>query len=295
MTRRVLALAFWVLPLMLVAQGTPPGQRIRALAARGDSAGARRLADSLARSAAAGTEDAADGLYWRGALTRSRDSARSDLSRVVVDHPGSPVAGDALYRLALMDLAENDRASARRRLLRVDRDYGTSASAGNAAAELGSMLMTDGASREGCVALDSALARIPAEQVEKRNRLTYLRRPCALIEAEAPRDTAPSGAGRGAADTAATAAMTPPARGGRPAPATRGRQWSVQVGAFATRADAEEVAKRLTARGYEARVTPERPFRVRIGRFSGRPAAAALVAKLKAEKTTAIIVEAERP
>ena len=37
--------------------------------------------------------------------------------------------------------------------------------------------------------------------------------------------------------------------------------------------------------GYEARVTGERPFRVRIGRYAKRADATALVAKLKAEKT----------
>jgi cell division protein FtsN len=68
------------------------------------------------------------------------------------------------------------------------------------------------------------------------------------------------------------------------------------VGAFANRADAERTAQRLVARGYEARVSGEqRPFRVRIGRYAKRADATALIAKLKAEKTSAILVEAERP
>jgi cell division protein FtsN len=37
-----------------------------------------------------------------------------------------------------------------------------------------------------------------------------------------------------------------------------------------------------------------KPYRVRIGRFTNRAEAADVVAKLKTEKTAAIIVEAER-
>lgn len=77
-------------------------------------------------------------------------------------------------------------------------------------------------------------------------------------------------------------------------PATT-RLWSAQVGAFASKDDADRIAARLLTRGYDVRVTEEQPFRVRIGKFSKRADAAAMVAKLKAERTAAILVEAERP
>lgn len=276
------------------------GQRVQAHVTRGDSSAARRLADSLVAYAVASTADAAEGLYWRGALSRSRDSARMDLSRVVVEYSQTPVAGDALYRLALMDMAAGDRASARRRLARAGRDYGSSATAGDAALELATLLLADGALREGCAALDAALEHIPVEQAEKRNRVTYMRRPCAQMEAEAPADTAkpaPAGTTKRPDTTSRTTSRGSAARGGRAtqAPAATARRWSVQVGAFASQGDADRTAQRLIARGYEARVTGERPFRVRIGRFSKRADATALIAKLKAEKTSAFLVEAERP
>jgi cell division protein FtsN len=59
------------------------------------------------------------------------------------------------------------------------------------------------------------------------------------------------------------------------------------------RGDALRLSARLLARGYDARITTGKPYRVRIGRFTDRTAAAELVAKLKSEKTVAIIVEAE--
>jgi cell division septation protein DedD len=286
--------------LQAQAQGTmSAGQRADALVARGDSGTARRLADSLVAHAPADSPDAAAGLYWRGALARSADSARIDLSRVVVDHAMRAVAGDALFRLALLDLAAGDRAGARRRLVRAERDYGMSATAGDAALALANLLMADGAMRDGCAALDSALQRIPADQVEKRNRVSYLRRPCAQVEAERASDTAKAAPPE--TKSSAPGASRPPARGARTKPtvaapaATNATRWSVQVGAFASQADAERTSARLTTRGYEARVTGERPFRVRIGRYAQRADAVALMAKLKGEKITAFLVEAERP
>ena len=55
------------------------------------------------------------------------------------------------------------------------------------------------------------------------------------------------------------------------------------------------MAARLKARGYDARVTRETPFRVRIGQFPKRGDAAALARKLQQSKITAIVVESERP
>jgi cell division septation protein DedD len=283
-------------PIAVAQQPQAAGQRIQAFVTRGDSASARRLADSLVANAGTATADAAAGLYWRGALAKSRDSARVDLSRVIVEYSQFPVAGDALYRLSLMDLAAGDRPSARRRLARAGRDYASSATAGDAALELATLLIADGAMREGCAALDAALEHIPVEQAEKRNRVTYMRRPCAQVEAEAAADTAkPAPSGTTKAPEVTGRGTAPRGASGSQPPAT-GARWSVQVGAFANKADADRTAQRLIARGYEARVVgAERPFRVRIGRFAKRADATALVAKLKAEKTSAFLVEAERP
>ena len=59
--------------------------------------------------------------------------------------------------------------------------------------------------------------------------------------------------------------------------------------------DAERLSTKMKARGYDVRVTAERPYRVRIGRFETRAEAVALVAKLQALQITAIVAEAEKP
>jgi cell division septation protein DedD len=294
--RRISALmtVIGVLPCVLAAQGTrTPFERVRTLAAQGDSARARALADSIAGSTTATVSEQAEAAYWRGALASSPRERRLQFAKVAVEFSSTPAAGDALFRLAQMDLAAGDRAGARTQLNRAFRDYGSSSTAGDAAFELAQLLLADGDAREGCAALDSAVQWTAAEQVEKRNRMNYARRPCASLPAEAPKDSQPVTA-RGA-----SGAGEPSGTRGGPGTSTSGRgvatrAWSAQVGAFATKADADRVAARLTERGYEARVTSERPFRVRIGRFSKRADAAAMVTKLKGEKTAAILVEAER-
>jgi cell division protein FtsN len=78
-------------------------------------------------------------------------------------------------------------------------------------------------------------------------------------------------------------------------PETKGPGWSAQVAAYDSPEDAQRLAKKLSDRGYEARVTNEKPFRVRIGRYARRAEAVDLAAKLKVAKITAIVVEAEKP
>jgi cell division protein FtsN len=51
----------------------------------------------------------------------------------------------------------------------------------------------------------------------------------------------------------------------------------------------------MKTRGYDVRVTADRPYRVRIGHFATRAEAVALVAKLSALQITAIVMETEKP
>jgi rare lipoprotein A len=103
-------------------------------------------------------------------------------------------------------------------------------------------------------------------------------------------------------------AVTPPsqpaaapaaARTGSAAPAagTRSRaggELTIQVAAYPARAAADRARKRLTAEGFPARVVPAgRYYRVRVGRYRSRAAAAPVVKKLKKLHNETIIVDAE--
>ncbi len=309
---------------LLVAPGRAAAQsadervveRLAALGGRRDTASARRLADSVLAAAPSAAAQA-EALYWRGMLSAPRGSGRADLLRLIIDHSSLARAGDAQYALAIEDLGEGNRSAARTRLARVVRDHAGSANGADAAVRLGELLLEDGDLTGGCAAFDSALVHLPAESVERRNQVNYARRPCERLAEQRARETAPTttpatdtarsaaaGAAVGAArDSAAIPAATrsagarssptsPPRSTRRPAvPAVR---WSAQVAAYTNRADADRVAERLKARGFDVRVTSERPFRVRIGRYAVRSEAVALVGRLKADGTNAILVEAER-
>jgi DedD protein len=67
---------------------------------------------------------------------------------------------------------------------------------------------------------------------------------------------------------------------------TSDKGWSVQVGSFASRANADRLASRLQSKGFKAFVTQAtgspRLYRVRVGPQADRPAAQAMATRLKA-------------
>ena len=66
--------------------------------------------------------------------------------------------------------------------------------------------------------------------------------------------------------------------------ATRAKGWSVQVGSFASQANAQHLARELTARGFATQVLGgAKMYRVRVGPVADKAAAAALQAKLAAK------------
>jgi cell division protein FtsN len=115
----------------------------------------------------------------------------------------------------------------------------------------------------------------------------------ARVDSIAKADAAAKAKAKAAAKKA-PAAKTKTAKAA-PAPAKSGGAWSAQVAAYDARDEADRLASRMKERGYDVRVTGEKPFRVRIGRYARREDANDLVAKLKEAKITAIVVEAEKP
>jgi cell division septation protein DedD len=137
--------------------------------------------------------------------------------------------------------------------------------------------------------------------------------------ASGPEQPAPIGAPAGAESTApavaapavatpASAAATPPAvRAPAPAAAaiatvtppsasasSQSGTWMVQLGSFASRANAERLAQQLRARGFQMSVsqgsTGRRLYRVRAGPAASRAAAVQLAAKLHAAGHAGAIV-----
>ncbi len=268
--------------------GTDVFARARRLVNDGDAKAGRALVDSALAAAPAGSAAYADALYWRGVLAEDAEAMRTDLLRVAIEFPLSPRASDALLRLAQMEFTRGDRVSAQRYLDRLDRDHPDSPLRAAGRYWSGRILFEDSKPTEACVALRDARRLVAAGDVELINQIDYYARPCDAIEmnAKARADSiAAAAAAEATADSARKAADAKRA-------AAKGK-WSVQVAAYGSKDDALALVKRLDKRGFDARVTPEKPWRVRIGHYATRAEAADVAKQLSTKKSKAMVVEAE--
>ena len=220
-----------------------------------------------------------------------------------------------------MEIARGDRAAAKQYLERLELEHPLEATRAQGAYWLGRVLLDDGALVRACASLAEAKTSAAPADVEFVNQIAYYSRPCAAVQraADSTRADSVDKARRAAkadsiarAEAAAkavaaekkkkTVAKTEPprpaAKNEAPPPAaadSKGHRWSAQVAAYDSQDEAQKLAKRLGDRGFDVRVTNEKPFRVRIGRYARRTDAIDMVAKLQGAKITAIVVEAEKP
>lgn len=312
----------------LGAQGAPGDSvlaRVQRLANDGNVAAGRALADSVIVAAKEGSLPYVDALFARASIAESSDAARKDYLRIAVEYSTSPRAEDSLLRLAQMEIARGDRAAAKQYLERLALEHPGGASRAQGAYWLARVLIDEGALAPACASLAEARARVAPSDIELVNQITYYSRPCAALKraADSARaDSIDKAAKAARADSVARAdsiarseaaarkkakrsgqkepAKAAPKRGEtKPAASTpaaaKGGGWSAQVAAYDTPEDAQRLAKKLGDRGYDVRVTDDKPFRVRIGRYARRADAVDMVAKLKDAKISAIVVEAEKP
>jgi DedD protein len=131
--------------------------------------------------------------------------------------------------------------------------------------------------------------------------------PLTAIAAADPAGTAAAPAPAAAATTpvepvAPAAATTPPAPaappaagpGGKSTASAPGTGWVVQLGSFASHANAEHLARKVHAQGFTVSVSQgsggRRLYRVRVGPVADRPAAVQLAQRLRANGHSGAIV-----
>lgn len=241
----------------------------------------------------------ADSLFEHARKAETPAAARRDYLRIIVDYPFSSRAEEALLRAGQLEYENGDKTSARRHLERLANEYTDGATRARGAFWLARVLLDAGEPRAACDQLAEAKVRAKSGEVEFLGQVNYYAQPCARILAAAA-DIADSSARADSAVRADAVEKSTPAKKGAvkrgPSKETfSGPAWSAQVAAYTAEADAKALAKKLSARGFEARVTPAKPYRVRIGRFRTRADAAEQVRKLRDAKMTAIVVEAEHP
>ena len=285
--------------------------RARRLVNEGAGAVGRSVVDSVLARVTPGSPDEATILFWRATLAESWDAAQQDYLRLMLEFDGSALAGEAMLRLAQGELARGDRAAAEQYLERLARETPEAPARAEAALWHGRLLLERGEAVTACPILRDGRARLgraardpraPREATDLLTRYEVLLISCANLEAT-PADTT----------SAATAPVTEPRPASAPVPAApvpttpvpttpRGTapavEWTVQLGAYATRDQATAVVRRLGPSLTGVRVDEvlggSYPFKVRFGRFTSR-AEAETAASAHTRRTGASTFVTEAP
>lgn len=267
--------ASWTVLLLVAGAGLAPsaaGQSSQVLdsversADLGEAGEARRLlADWFASPGA--SERGADverARFLRARLTSDLDSARVDYLWVAV-RADDRYGAAAWLRLAQMYVAEGRLDRAEEALARMRADFPGSSLTFTSWLWTGNVRSAAGDPAGACAAWDTAVALQASPATQSDRELVR----SALEGCRGPQD-----------------------------PAVSSESFSVQLGAFGSRETAEELRSRVVASGATARVVvpvdPDRLYRVRSGRFSGREEAARHAVRLAEAGFESIVVPGER-
>jgi hypothetical protein len=251
-----------VVAMLLVALATAAGAqdapsaadsaiaRALRMASEKDTAGARRLLDSVASSPGSAVARG-EATYQLSQLAPSSSDRERTLGGLVLDFPFSPRVPAALRELGMLELARNDRDRAAIHLTRyLSASMPPDSGRTTAALELGRLLMDRGDLPRACAALLVGQSELPEGAIELRNQFQFSVSRCQGVDT--------------------TAKVVKPAVDSLPAPRRTGA-FTVQVAAYDTKRAADKLATTLRGQGLEARVIgKEKPFRVRVGRYATR-------------------------
>jgi hypothetical protein len=210
---------------------------------------------------------------------------RRHLQRVVVEHPTSSWADDALLRLVQMDYATRSFDNAARNLERLRLDYPVTPLFAQAAYWGGRTYLELKDTTRACRWLADGMSQTDVD-LELRRQMGFMYQRCGAAgqrSGGAAGDTAgarPDPAPKPAADSAgARVADSLPPRPAAPPPP----RFRVQVAAVATPGAADDAANKAEGLGFPSVIVRERGlYKVRAGEFATRQEAQAAIAKLKA-------------
>lgn len=291
-------------------------RRAEQLVREGRGEAGRALVDTLLAGTRPGSMQHGQALYWRASLAADAAEAERGYRRVIIEYPATRWAGDALLNLAQLEMARGDQEQALVHLYRFEREYTSHESRARASFWLARLHFDKKNEPRGCASLATARVAASPDDVELRNQIDYYAQRCIGV------DTALAAAARppsGATTTVNTPAKAPPTtptppqntgRDSQPVPSqpvpsasdTAAHEqlasggYTVQVAAYDTRPAAEALIEKLKARGYTARLASSaRPFRVRVGRYDTRADAVAAQQRLKTKGIEGFVTEMEKP
>jgi cell division septation protein DedD len=285
-------------------QTDPVFERAQQMVTAGQDVAGRAVVDSVLAATADDTPRYAEALFWRAKLSKTAAAAERDYRRISVEYPLSPRAQESLLRLAQLEMTRGDRASARAHFERIQREHPTGTTSVRASVTLAQLAFDDGDAVAGCAAVTAARSGLTPADVELRNQVDYFGPRCANLAARdtAAKTTAPSDVAAtrpldARTDTTASTTASRPAATRSTTPASSAetrREYSVQVAAYDTRPAADALARKLTARGYAARVVGDgKPYRVRVGRYATRDRATDAAQQMGKVNVRGVVVQAE--
>ncbi len=185
MSRKWWAVAVIVLvPVLSEAQGpsdTASYRKAQSLVNEGNATAGRAIVDSIIARATPGTNEYAEGLYWRAVLSATASDAEMDYRRIIVDYPLSPRVEDVLLRLAQLELARADYDGALQHLNRLMLEHPSGAGRARAGYWSARVLFEKKDIQRACSVNADALARTTEQDMELRNQIAYLNQRCAGV------------------------------------------------------------------------------------------------------------------
>ena len=182
MSRKWWVVAVIVLvPVLSEAQSTSDTasyRKAQTLVNDGNAIAGRAMVDSMIARATPGTNEYAEGLYWRAVLSATASDAEMDYRRIIVDYPLSPRVEDVLLRLAQLELARADYDGALQHLNRLTLEHPSGAGRARAGYWSARVLFEKNDIQRACVVNADALARTTEQDTELRNQIAYLNQRC---------------------------------------------------------------------------------------------------------------------
>jgi len=190
MSRKWVVAVMLLMPALSQAQSSPDSaayRRAQMLVNDGNATVGRAIVDSMIARVTLGTNEYAEGLYWRAVLSATASDAEMDYRRIVVDYPLSPRVEDVLLRLAQLELARADYDGALQHLNRLTLEHPAGITRARAGYWTARVLFERNDIQRACAVNSDALARTSANDTELRNQITYLNQRCVgVVIASAP-------------------------------------------------------------------------------------------------------------
>lgn len=208
------------LPIVAGAQSAKDSalySQAQQMVANGDAAAGRRLADSVAAAAPAGSAAFAEGLYWRATLAANARDSEHAYRQIIVDYPLSGRVPDALLRIGQLESARGDNAAALQHFQRLVLEHPLSPLRAEASYWVAQMYFGANDATRACTANSDALANVQTSDVELKNRIDFQQQRCrgvalaqssaTVVPATAPVDREPP------AESSKVATQTPEKKG----------------------------------------------------------------------------------